>query len=224
MCGRYSLGVSPARIAEVFELSDEPEFQPRYNIAPTQDAPVILAVPEGRGLELRRWGLVPFWAKDPKIGSRMINARAESVEEKPAFRNAFRRQRCLVPADGFYEWKPVGLRKQPFHVRRSDAWPFGMAGLFDVWNAGQPDEIASFTILTTDANALLRPIHERMPLILDGRSWKAWLDPATPVARLHELLAPPDPAGFEAYPVATLVNRPAVDDARCREPIRDTMG
>jgi len=224
MCGRYSLGVSPARIAEVFELSDEPEFQPRYNIAPTQDAPVIVALPEGRRLELRRWGFVPFWAKDPKIGSRMINARAESVGEKPAFRNAFRRQRCLVPADGFYEWKPAGLRKQPFHVRRSDAWPFGMAGLFDVWHAGQPDEIASFAILTTDANGLLRPIHERMPLILDGQSCSAWLDPATPLARLHELLAPPDPTGFEAYPVATLVNRPAVDDARCREPIRDTMG
>lgn len=224
MCGRYTLGVTPARLAEEFALAETPELSPRYNIAPTQTAPVIMAAPEGRRLALRRWGLVPFWAKDPKIGSRMINARAESVEEKPAFRVAFRRQRCLVPADGFYEWKPAGLRKQPFHIRRSDARPFAMAGLFDTWHAGQPDEIASFTILTTDANALLRPIHERMPVILDGPGWKAWLDPATAPSRLHALLAPPDPAGFEAYPVTTRVNSPALDDARCREPSQELPG
>ncbi len=221
MCGRYTLGTTPARLAETFALSDAPEFAPRYNIAPTQIAPVVVATPQGRRLELRRWGLVPFWAKDPKIGSRMINARAESLAEKPAFRSAFRRQRCLVPADGFYEWKPAGRRKQPHHVRRADSRPFAMAGLFDTWHAGQPDAIASFTIVTTDANALLRPIHDRMPVILAPASWKDWLDADTPLARLGALLAPPDPAGFEAYPVTTLVNSPAVDDARCREPASD---
>ncbi|MCC6639990.1 MAG: SOS response-associated peptidase [Deltaproteobacteria bacterium] len=221
MCGRYTLGVTPARLAEVFALAQMPELAPRYNIAPTQTAPVILDAPGGRQLELRRWGLVPFWAKDPKIGSRMINARGESLAEKPAFRAAFRRQRCLVPADGFYEWKPSGRRKQPYHVRRADARPFAMAGLFDTWHAGKGDAIASFTIVTTDANALLRPIHDRMPVILDSAGWKEWLDPTTPLAGVAALLAPHDPADFEAYPVATLVNSPAVDDARCRTPLRE---
>jgi putative SOS response-associated peptidase YedK len=223
MCGRYTLGVPPARIAEVFELSEEPELSPRYNIAPSQDAPVVVATPAGRTLELRRWGLVPFWAKDPKIGNRLINARAESAAEKPAFRTALRRHRCLLPADGFYEWRPAGRRKQPYHVRRKDALPFAMAGLYDDWHRGEPDAIASFTILTTEANALLRPIHGRMPVILPRRSWPTWLDPAAPPEAVQALLMPGDPEGFEAYPVTTLVNNPSVEDARCREPIRDSM-
>jgi putative SOS response-associated peptidase YedK len=223
MCGRYTLGVSPARIAEAFEVEVEAALEPRYNIAPTQRAPVVVATPAGRRLELRRWGLVPFWAKDPKIGNRLINARAEGVGEKPSFRTAFRRHRCLVPADGFYEWAPAGRRKQPFYVRRCDARLFAMAGLYETWHTGQPDEIASFTILTTEANAVVQKIHGRMPVILDASHWTAWLDPKTPAESLQALLAPPDPEGFEAVPVTTLVNSPAVDDPRCREPIRDTM-
>jgi len=223
MCGRYTLGVSPARIAELFDLAEEPVLRPRYNIAPTQDAPVVLATAAGRRLELRRFGLVPFWAKDPKLGSRLINARAESVEEKPAFRTAFRRHRCLVPADGFYEWQPIGRRKQPFYVRRADAQLFAMAGVCDTWHARQPDAIASFAILTTEADALLRPIHDRMPVILDPGSWPVWLDPAADTGRLRGLLARPEPPGFEAYPVDVLVNNPAVDDPRCREAIRDRI-
>jgi putative SOS response-associated peptidase YedK len=223
MCGRYTLGVSPARIAEVFALTDEPALAPRYNIAPTQDAPILVTTPEGRRLELRRWGLVPFWAKDPKIGNRLVNARAESVEEKPSFRTSFRRHRCLVPADGFYEWAPAGRLKQPFHIRRRDARPFAMAGLHDRWHRGQADEIASFTILTTEANALLQPIHGRMPVILGERGWDAWLDPATPTEALHALLASPEPGDLEAFPVTLLVNSARVDEPRCREPIRDTM-
>jgi putative SOS response-associated peptidase YedK len=223
MCGRYTLGVSPARIAEVFELADEPAFQPRFNIAPTQDAPVVVATGAGRRLELRRFGLVPHWAGDPRIGSRLLNARAESVAEKPAFRDAYRRHRCLVPADGFYEWKPQGRRRQPFHVRRRDEQPFAMAGVCDTWHARQPDAIASFAILTTEADALVRPIHDRMPLILAPGEWSAWLDPGTAPDRLGALLARPQAPGFEAYAVDPRVNSPHVDDPSCREPIRDTM-
>lgn len=221
MCGRYTLGVTPARLAEAFDLAEVPDFEPRYNIAPTQRAPVIVAAPEGPREMMLRWGLVPFWAKDPKIGSRMINARAESLAERPAFRTAFRRQRCLVPADGFYEWQPRGRRKQPFYVRRADGHPFAMAGLFDTWHRGQPDEIASFTIVTTDANDLVRPIHARMPAILECPGVKEWLDPETPPSLLAGLLAPPTCAGFEAYPVTPRVNSPANDDAACREPAAD---
>lgn len=223
MCGRYTLGVTPARLMETFAIAHAPALAPRFNIAPAQTAPIVLATVEERRLELRRWGLVPFWATDPKIGSRMINARAESLAQKPAFRAAFRRQRCLVPADGFYEWKPAGRRKQPYHVRRCDARPFAMAGLYDTWHAGHADAIESFTIVTTDANALLRPIHDRMPLLLDPADWKLWLDAQAPLARVAALLTTPDPAGFETYPVAMLVNSPAIDEARCREPIRDPL-
>jgi putative SOS response-associated peptidase YedK len=223
MCGRYTLGVSPARIAEQFELTLEPDLPPRYNIAPTQEAAIVVAAPGGRRLELRRWGLVPSWAKDPKIGHRLINARAEGIEAKPSFRTAFRRHRCLVPADGFYEWQPARPRKQPFYIRRRDAQPFAMAGLYETWHAGRDDEIASFTIITTEANALLRPIHARMPAILAPGRWKTWLDSAAEPEQLQPLLASPDPAGFEAYPVTTLVNSPGVDDPRCREPMRGTM-
>ncbi len=221
MCGRYTLGVTPARLAEAFDLAEVPDFEPRYNIAPSQRAPVIVATPGERRIAMLRWGLVPFWAKDPKIGTRMINARAESLAEKPSFRTALRTHRCLVPADGFYEWQPRGRGKQPFHVRRSDARPFAMAGLFDTWHRGQPDEIASFTIVTTDANDLVRPIHARMPAILEGPGVKAWLDPETPPSVLAALLAPPTCAGFEGYPVTTRVNSPANDDASCRERLPD---
>ncbi len=222
MCARYTLGVSPARIAEEFELATLPELQPRFNIAPTQPAPVVVAGREGLRLEVRRWGLVPFWAEDPKIGNRLINARAESIAEKPAFRDAFRRHRCLVPADGFYEWAPAGKRRQPFHVRRADAGLFAMAGIYETWHTKQPDQISSFTILTTDANSLLQPIHDRMPVILPRSTWKQWLDVTTPPAQLHALLAPASNDGFEAYPVSMLVNGSAVDEARCREPLTDT--
>ena len=217
MCGRYTLGVPPSRIAEVFELLETPELALRFNIAPTQQAPVIRQTDSGPVLELRRWGLVPFWAKDPAIGNKLINARSESVEEKPSFRTAFRKQRCLVPADGFYEWKPVGRRKQPFYTHRRDGLPFAMAGLHERWHGDQADEIRSFTILTTEANPLLRTIHARMPVILPRDAWAPWLDPRTATDTLRTFFAPASCEGFEMHPVSTLVNSPAVDDPRCIE-------
>lgn len=218
MCGRYTLGVPPARIAEVFGLLETPELSPRFNIAPTQEAPVIRRRGPGREVAQLRWGLVPFWAKDPAIGSRLINARAETVAEKPSFRSAFRKHRCLVPADGFYEWKPLGRRKQPYYAHRRDGLPFAMAGLHERWHADREDEIRSFTILTTEANPLLRSIHARMPVILPPEAWEPWLDPDATEEALHRLLVPASPDGYEMHPVSTLVNSPAVDDARCIAP------
>ena len=221
MCGRYTLGVPPSRIAEIFDLLDVPELTPRFNIAPTQLAPVVRMRESRRVLELRRWGLVPFWAKDPAIGNRLINARSESVEEKPSFRAAFRKHRCLVPADGFYEWKPAGRRKQPFWIHRRDGLPFAMAGLCERWHADLEDEIRSFTILTTDANPLLRPIHDRMPVILAREAWAEWLDPDAAADSLRALLRPAPVEELEARPVSTLVNSAAMDDPRCIAPAND---
>lgn len=215
MCGRYTLGVPPVRIAEIFDLLETPELAPRYNIAPTQEAPVVLGSGGRRTLELRRFGLVPFWAKDPTIANRLINARAETVEEKPSFRTAFRRHRCLVPADGFYEWKPAGRRKQPYWIHRHDGLPFAMAGLCERWHADREDEIRSFTIVTTEANPIVRPIHARMPVILDADAWDEWLDPKAPVEALRALLHPAPSEDFDTRRVSTLVNSPAVDDPRC---------
>lgn len=218
MCGRYTLGVSPTRIAEAFELGEVPELSPRYNIAPSQKAPVIRTVDGARQLDLRRFGLVPFWAKDPKIGSRMINARAETLREKPAFRTALRRGRCLVPADGFYEWKPDGRRKQPFHLRREDHGVFAFAGLCDRWHRDEPDEIRSFAIVTADAAGVVRDVHARMPVIVPEAAWKRWLDPEATTDEIDALLAPREPRELVAFEVSTRVNDPRVDDPGCREP------
>ncbi|CAG0965500.1 SOS response-associated protein YedK [Myxococcaceae bacterium] len=220
MCGRYTLGARPERIAATFGLDEILEFSPRFNIAPTQHAPVIVVSSGRRKLELRRFGLVPFFAKDASIGSRLINARSESVAEKPAFRSAFRKHRCLVPADGFYEWKPEGRRKQPYWMHRSDGAPFAMAGLCERWHPDREDEIRSFAILTTAANALVRRIHDRMPAILAPEDLGRWLDPGTPIDELRDLLAPAPESGFVARPVATLVNGAAFDDPRCIEPLQ----
>lgn len=219
MCGRYSLATPMSRVADVFEAEAGPELAPRYNVAPTQEAPVVRAAKGVRRIELRRWGLVPAWADDPRIGSRCINARAETVAAKPAFRDAFRRGRCLVPADGFYEWQALERRKQPFHVRRGDGGVFAMAGLAERWHRGAPDEIASFAIVTTDANATMAPIHARMPVILAPEDWAAWLDPETPPARLRALLRPAPESALEAVPVSTAVNDPKHDDPRCVQPL-----
>jgi len=223
VCGRYTLATPGPRLAEAFEAdaAELRELRPRYNIAPSQDAPVVRSVEGGRRLELRRWGLVPAWSKDPKIGNRLINARAETVAEKPSFRAAFKRGRCLVPADGFYEWKPAGKRKQPYHVRRPDGGVLALAGLVERWHRGEEDEIRSFTILTTDANDLMRPIHGRMPVILPPDDWEAWLGPETSREALEALLRPAPEDVLEAVPVSTAVNDPATDDRRCVEPLAD---
>jgi putative SOS response-associated peptidase YedK len=226
MCGRYTLSSPGDMIAEVFDLVDVPEVLPRYNLAPTQEAAVVRITAPGapRTLARLRWGLIPTWAKDPSIGNRMINARAESVGEKPAYRDSFRRRRCLVPADGFYEWKRVGKGKQPYLIRRRDRRPFGFAGLWSAWHApdAAPDAPPreTFTILTTSPNELMHDIHDRMPVILGHADFAAWLDPANrDTAGLQALLVPCPPDGWEAVPVSTRVNSPAHDAADCIEPL-----
>ena len=218
MCGRFHLATPPEDVATIFGLEVVPSFTPRYNIAPTQIVGVVRAAEGGtREWAPMRWGLVPSWAKDPTIGNRMINARSETAAEKPAFRAAFRRRRCLVPADGFYEWRKLDDEaKQPMEIRLAGAGPFGMAGLWEHWESPDGD-LETFTILTCAANERLRAIHDRMPVILEREQWGRWLDPALGEdARDRDALASmldPYPADeIEAYPIGRRVNSPANDD------------
>jgi putative SOS response-associated peptidase YedK len=223
MCGRYTLTSPGEVVAEVFGLDLAPELGPRYNLAPTQEAAVVRVAKPGdpRTLDRLRWGLIPAWAKDPSIGNRMINARAETVAEKPSYRDSFRRQRCLVVADGFFEWQRVGKAKQPHLIRRQDRRPFGFAGLWAAWRGAAPDQgVETFTILTTEPNDLMRPLHDRMPVILDPKDFTAWLDPANrDAAALHALLVPAPVDGWEAVPISTAVNSPAHDSPDCIQPL-----
>jgi putative SOS response-associated peptidase YedK len=219
MCGRYTLTVPGDALIEAFDLSSLPELRPRYNVAPTQEAPVVRAADDGgRRLDLLKWGLVPYWAEDPSIGNRMINARAETAADKPSFRTSFKKRRCLVAADGFYEWKKAeGGTKQPYFIHLRDGSPFAFAGLWDRWRRDDR-EILSFTILTTAPNELVRPLHDRMPVILPRGDYGLWLDPeVSDRQRLTALLEPYDPGAMEAYPVSRFVNAPANDGPRCIE-------
>lgn len=220
MCGRYSLTSPPEAMRRLFGLAATPNLPPRYNIAPTQEAPVVRAGAQGRELHLLRWGLVPAWAEDPALGARLINARSETVADKPSFRRAFRQRRCLVPADGFYEWRKEGTRKQPFRAVLAERGPFAFAGLWERWDraaAGGPLE--SFTILTTEANALLRPIHARMPVIVAPHDYAAWLDPTRAANDALALLKPCASEAMAVYPVSLRVNSPRHDDPECIEPL-----
>jgi len=222
MCGRYTLSSPDASIAELLDLSVAPSLAPRYNIAPSQLVAVLRTPParEVRELELLRWGLVPGWAKDAAIGNRLINARCETAAEKPSFRTALRRRRCLVVADGFYEWRKLDRRRQPCHIRMVDGRPFTFAGLWEHWQSPDGEPVESCTILTTAANELLAPIHERMPVILAPGDHALWLDPAvTDAARVQPLLRPYSPTELVAQPVSTHVNSPRNDDPRCIEPL-----
>lgn len=224
MCGRYTLTSSGDELALLFDLSEIPSLPPRYNMAPTQEAAVVRVTAPGapRHLDLLRWGLVPYWADDPKIGNRMINARSEGVADKPAYRSSFRKQRCLIPTDGFYEWKKEGKLKQPYHIRRKDRRPFAFAGLWSRWRPkeGGAEPLDTFTILTTGSNELIRPLHDRMPVILDSASFDLWLDPAVDDrGRLLELLLPYDGSVMETVPVSRTVNSPAYDGPDCVAPL-----
>jgi putative SOS response-associated peptidase YedK len=216
MCGRFTLQTPAADIAAVFELLDLPQLAPRYNIAPTQPIPAVrLNADQRRQCVLLRWGLIPFWAEDPAIGQRMINARRESVAAKPAFRQAFQRRRCLVLADGFFEWQKLAGGKQPYYIRRQDGRPFAFAGLWERWQRAA-DPIESCTIITTEPNELMRPIHDRMPVILPPAAWDRWLGAAACSGpQLEELLQPFPAEQLEAYPVSTAVNSPRHDAADC---------
>ncbi len=220
MCGRYALAASKGKLAEKFDLSGElPDLTPNYNVAPTQSVATILGDGEERWLELMRWGLIPSWADDPGIGARMINARSETAAEKPSFRSAFKKRRCLIPTDGFYEWQKTNGTKRPFHIRLQDGDPFALAGLWEIWQDEDGLEVHSCTILTTEANDLLASVHGRMPVILNPENYDFWLDPdAQEKEPLISLLEPYPSEAMEAYPVSRFVNSPSNNDPSCVEP------
>ncbi|WP_119678126.1 SOS response-associated peptidase [Indioceanicola profundi] len=220
MCGRFVLASPVAEIGRVFGVAERPNLEARWNVAPTQTIATIRArsagedgeaAEGGRQLVPMRWGLVPFWAKDAGIGSKMINARADTLAEKPAFREAFRRRRVLIPADGFYEWQAVGGKKQPYYIRPRNGGMLAFAGLWESWRGPKgepplPEPLLTATIVTTDTNRALSFLHDRMPVILDAGNWDAWLDPATPPQRLQDLLRPAADDLLETVPVSTAVN------------------
>jgi putative SOS response-associated peptidase YedK len=213
MCGRFVL-VSPfTLIAEEFRIRDgKGDLKPRYNIAPGQDILAVLSEERINRLSRFRWGLIPSWADDPAIGNRMINARAETVASKPSFRSAFDKRRCLIVADGFYEWRREGKRKSPVYVCMKSQKPFGFAGLYEVWHSPEGHEIKSCTIITTEANDLLRPIHDRMPVIMPREVEDTWLNPNFhDRARLLALLGPYPAGKMKAYDVSPRVNTPVND-------------
>lgn len=216
MCGRFTLAARPEELLEEFIDYRPPEEPPtpRYNVAPTQQ---VLVIPNDGSdrMQRMRWGLVPFWAKDVSIGNKLINARSETIAEKPAFRHAFKKKRCLVPADGFYEWKKEGKGKQPYHITVRDGKPFAMAGLWEIWGPKDGEQLHTFTILTTSANDLIQPLHERMPVILPKEAWKAWLDPETPPEALQELLVSYPQEEMSLRPVSTAVNNVRNDSPDC---------
>ena len=219
MCGRYTLSTPGEELAEVFDLAASPELEARFNIAPTQTVPIVRRDNGDRRAVPCRWGLVPYWAEDPSIGSRMINARAETVDTRRAYSRSFERRRCLVPADGFYEWRRSGSHKQPFFFSRPSGEVFAMAGLWDRWRHGD-EPLESFTVVTADANREVAPIHDRMPVVLPADGWETWLDPERGGDDAVRALLRPAPDGLlVARPVSTYVNSPSNDSPRCVEAI-----
>jgi len=222
MCGRFTLRTPSSLLVEQFELGIDPQLSPRFNIAPTQTVAAVRRpdVAAKRELALLRWGLIPSWAKDPAVGNRMINARSETVAEKPAFRSAFQRRRCLILADGYYEWAKVGGQKQPYYIRMRDERPFAFAGLWEHWQGADqsqlPGPVETCTIITTESNDLTADLHHRMPVILPTQFYEAWLESELTDRRELESL-------FGSYPsdemcvdaVSTYVNSPKNDDAKC---------
>lgn len=221
MCGRYSLTSPAESVRDLFGYDAQPNLQPRANIAPTQAvAAVRRGADDAPTFVWLRWGLIPSWAKDAAIGSRLINARAESVAEKPAFRGAFRVRRCLIAADGFYEWRKEGARRQPYRIVRRDGAPFAFAGLWDQWvDPASGEVIESCTIITTEANNTLRHLHSRMPVIFDPAAFDAWLNPNTDVRHVQALLVPAADDLLHAYPVSSRVNSPRNEDPDLIEPV-----
>jgi putative SOS response-associated peptidase YedK len=219
MCGRFAQRSQAGKVAKQFKVDDVPPLAERYNVAPSQ---AVLAVREalgGREATLLKWGLVPHWAKDPGIGNKLINARSETVTEKPSFREAFARRRCLVPVDGFYEWSRRGDRKRPFYFHMKDGEPFAVAGLWERWE-GEGEPLETCTLLTTEANELLASYHDRMPVILRPEDYEVWLDAdVRESGQLTRLLRPYAYEEMSAYAVSALVNSPSNDDPRCVAPL-----
>ena len=225
MCGRFALATEKNILDMLFNIELRTDFnvEPRFNIAPSQTVPILRISPEDGNREMAelKWGLVPFWAEDPKLGNRMINARAETVMEKPAFRDAFKKRRALVPASGFYEWKKEEGGKQPYFIGRKDKLPFSMAGLWERWEK-KGVLMESFTIITTEANNLLSDLHNRMPVILPQECYDLWLNPLAGPEKLLPLLKPYSSEELTVYPVSRLVNSPANDNPGLVEPLQST--
>jgi putative SOS response-associated peptidase YedK len=229
MCGRFTLRATPAQLAEIFAVLRSADLTPRYNIAPTQTVAAIRATgPEhARELVLLRWGLIPSWAKDARIGSSLINARSDTAASKPSFRSAFRKRRCLIPVDGFYEWQslPGKKTKQPLFIGMKSGVVFAFAGLWEHWIDPEGTPLETCTILTTEANALLAPFHDRMPVILDPADYDRWLDPTIQdPAQVQPLLVPYPAERMQVVPVSTLVNSPKNDVPECLTAVKMSVG
>lgn len=222
MCGRYLITSAPEAIRRLLGYFEQPNFPPRYNVAPTQPVPVVRMWEGRRQFALVRWGFIPSWAKDPKMVSLMINARSDSAAEKPAFRYAMMRRRCLFPADGFYEWKRDGNARRPYAVLPSEGGPIAFAGLWESWMGPNGEELETAAILTTDANATLRPIHNRMPVVIEPGDYERWLDcRAVSVEEASTLLRPAPDDFFHAYEVSPAVNSHANDTPNVLTPAKD---
>jgi putative SOS response-associated peptidase YedK len=220
MCGRYSITTAPEAMRALFRYRDQPNFPPRYNVAPTQPVPIVRLMEGERRFSLVRWGLIPAWVKDPRGFTLVINARGESVNDKPAFRHAMRRRRCLFPADGFYEWRVEGRTRRPFYVRRKDGGPLAFAGVWETWMGPNGEEMETAAIVTTAANRTCAGVHDRMPVIVPPEAFDFWLDCANVDAMTASALiapAPEDP--LEIFEVSPAVNRVANDSAELIEPV-----
>ncbi|WP_018078806.1 SOS response-associated peptidase [Thiobacillus denitrificans] len=217
MCGRYVLKQMPAKLKEHFDLDEVADFGPHYNIPPGTDIPVIRQSPEGKWvLHLLRWGLVPHWVKDPSIGNKLNNARGETVAEKPSFRDAFKRRRCIIPADGFYEWKTEGRVKQPYYISLKSGEPLAMGGIWESWRRPDGEILRTACIITTGPNEVMTPIHDRMPVILRPEDWQAWLN--APADEVQGMVGPYDAEPMQAWPVSRRVSKTVDDDAGLIEP------
>ena len=224
MCGRFTQERPTSDLAEIFaaeDLADDPGS--RFNVAPTDEALVVVQRDEHRAIKAYRWGLIPHWADGPKIGNRMFNARAETLASSPVFRDAFRRRRCLVPVDSFFEWRREGTVRQPFRIVRADGRPLALAGLWSGWRDPETEEVRrTFTIVTTTPNDLMRPIHNRMPVVVPFDAWDRWLDPTLPdLGELQGLLVPAPDEDLEAYPVSRAVNNVRNDGPELIERLPD---
>ncbi len=222
MCGRFTLRANPADIVAHFGVDEVPEeiFLPRFNIAPSQTVATVRLDTDHRTLRMARWGLIPGWAKDAKIGFSLTNARAETVSEKPAFRSAFKSKRCLIPADGFYEWVPITTKlKQPYHFHRIDGALLGFAGLWERWRDADGQTVETCSIITTTANGVVRPVHDRMPVILDPADYGQWLDPRAGAEELLTLLRPAPEEALMAIAVSRYVSNARNQGKECLQPL-----
>ncbi len=225
MCGRFAFYSPAEAVVKLFGVSEVPAMVPRYNLAPTQFVATIRRDEDlPPAIAMARWGLIPSWAKDAAIGNKLINARAETVDTKPSFRAAFRKRRCLILADGFYEWRVEGAAKQPYFISMKDGHPFALAGLWERWDDGQSDlPLTTCTIITTEPNKMMSRLHRRMPVILPSQAYASWLDPANEdVADLRQFLLPFDSDSMTARPVSLAINNPRTDGPEVLEPIPPT--